>query len=197
MPALRNARHEAFAQQLVHGQKFGWTRGSCYSRSGYKAEGESAESAAWRLLKNVENGIAARVAEIVGKGAKRAEVTVQSLLEELEAAREGATSAEQFAAVTGAVIAKAKLKGLMVDRLAVGSPSDFAACETVEQVLDKMLGEQTPAEALMQLDELRGLIEQRAANQATIIEQPMTTPQPNNETEMALKTFRPVRKQAR
>ncbi|SRR5258708_821977 len=192
MPVLKNIRHERFAQQLVHGQKFGWTRGSCYSRSGYKAEGESAESAAWRLLKNVENGIAARVAEIVGKGAKRAEVTVQSLLEELEAAREGATSAEQFAAVTGAVIAKAKLKGLMVDRLAVGSPSDFAACETVEQVLDKMLGEQTPAEALMQLDELRGLIEERASRTAIVIDAPPSAPSPGSETAMALATLRPA-----
>jgi hypothetical protein len=196
MPVLRNARHESFAQQLVQGQKFGWTRGSCYSRSGYKAEGESAESAAWRLLKNVENGIAARVQEIVGNGAKRAEVTVQSLLEELEAAREGATSAEQFAAVTGAVIAKAKLKGLMVDRLAVGAPSDFAACETTEQVVDKLLEEQTPQSALATLEAMREAIERYASDHATIVDAPLV-PHASNEAAKALELFRPARKSRR
>jgi hypothetical protein len=49
------------------------------------------------LLKITKNGIAKRVEELMQNGAKRAEVTVQSLLAELEEARAGAQDDKQFA----------------------------------------------------------------------------------------------------
>jgi hypothetical protein len=123
MPALKNARHELFAQLICEGAKRGWSHGAAYSRAGYKAEGHAAEVAASRLLKNVENGIAARVQEIVGRGARRAEVTVESLLNELDDVLAGAMSSGQYAAARAVIDSKARLKGLFIDRVEVGAPT--------------------------------------------------------------------------
>ncbi len=170
MPPLQNPRHEAFAQQLVHGQKHGWTRGAAYSRAGYRAEGQAAEANASRLLKNAENGIAARVAEIVGKGAKRAEVTVESLLGELDHVLAGAVDDRQFGAARAAIDSKARLKGLFIDKLEVGVPGSFAGCEDTEAVIRQLMAEMTPQHALALIDEMRGAIEKYASDHAEVIE---------------------------
>src|SRR4051812_22280392 len=125
MPSLRNVRHEAFAQQLVQAQKYGWTRGAAYSRSGYVAQGQAAESAASRLLKNVENGIAERVQEIMGRGARKAEVTVESLLSELDQVLAGAVDDKQYGAARQAIDSKARLRGLFIEKVEVGAPGQF------------------------------------------------------------------------
>src|SRR4051812_9844602 len=146
MSALKNARHEVFAQQLVHGQKFGWTRGACYSRAGFKAEGESAEASASRLLKNVKNGIAARVQEIVGAGADRAAVTVESLLTELDQVLSGAMDDRQYGAARAAIDSKARLKGLFVDKLEIGTVGSFSE-QTVAESLALIAREFGPGTA--------------------------------------------------
>jgi hypothetical protein len=199
MPSLKNARHEAFAQQLVLGQKHGWTRGTCYSRAGYASEGTTAEVCASKLLAIAKNGISARVQEIVGAGAKRAETTVASLLRELEAAREGATDDRQFSAATQAIIAKAKLTGLMVDRLAIGSPSEFAACETTEDVMRTLLADQSPAEALASLDILRDEIERYAGDHAdvAVAVKPVRPREPGGEADQRLALFRSAKQRRR
>ena len=71
--ALQNARHEAFAQGLAKGQ----SASEAYIAAGYK----ESRSAASRLSTNVN--IEARVAELVGKGAEKAETTVARVLLEL------------------------------------------------------------------------------------------------------------------
>jgi hypothetical protein len=119
-------------------------------------------------------------------GAKRAEVTVATLLGELEEARIGATSVEQFAAATSAVIAKAKLSGLMIDKVAVGSPSEFAACEDIDSLLQVLLKDQTAAQALEQLEWMRGEIMRYASDHAVVPDRFRI-----NETEAALALFRP------
>lgn len=73
MPALKNPRHEAFAQALAKGT----TADAAYEAAGYKPS----RSAASRLSANVN--IQARVAELVNKGAERAEVTVERVLREM------------------------------------------------------------------------------------------------------------------
>ena len=146
MPILKNVRHEQFAQQLVHGQKFGWTRGASYSRAGYRAEGHAAEANAHRLLKNAENGIAARVQEIVGAGAARAAVTVESLLGELDQVLAGAVSDRQFGAARAAIDSKARLKGLFVDKVEVGAPGSFSE-STVAETLQLVAREFSPVTA--------------------------------------------------
>lgn len=141
MPTLHNARHEAFAQQLVLAQKHGWSRGEAYSRSGYVASGHAAEANAHRLLKKAENGIAARVAEIVGRGALRAEVTAASVLERLDRVYTNASEHRQFSAAGRAAEAMAKIAGVgAADRIEIGGPGSFSPPST-EDMLQKVRSE--------------------------------------------------------
>lgn len=73
MPILPNPKHEAFAQALAKGA----SAADAYTQAGYKPS----RSAASRLSTNVN--IEARVAELVGKGADRAEVTIARVLDEM------------------------------------------------------------------------------------------------------------------
>lgn len=73
MPALKNAKHEAFARGLAKGL----SASDAYVAAGYN----ESRSAASRLSTNVN--VEARVAELVNKGAERAEATVERVLKEL------------------------------------------------------------------------------------------------------------------
>jgi phage terminase small subunit len=73
MPAIDNAKHEAFAQGLAKGL----SASEAYIAAGYK----DSRSAASRLSTNVN--VQARVAELVGRGAQKAEVEVGRVLQEL------------------------------------------------------------------------------------------------------------------
>lgn len=125
MPALSSPKHERFAQELAKGK----TQIESYVAAGYKAN----PSAASRLSEDVK--ICERVAEIQERGAIRAEVTVASLLAEIEEARVAALSAEtvQASAAVTASMSKAKLMGLIVDRA-------VTATTTVEDLLDRLDG---------------------------------------------------------
>lgn len=73
MPALSNARHERFAQEVAGGA----TADEAYEAAGYRPNRGNAAR-----LKANEN-IRARVAEIIDRGAQRAEITVERTLAEL------------------------------------------------------------------------------------------------------------------
>jgi hypothetical protein len=60
--------------------------------------------------------IAARILEIQGAGAKSAEITVASLLDELEHARQRADSLGQLSASVRAISEKARIAGLVVEK---------------------------------------------------------------------------------
>ena len=109
MPMLRNQRHEAFAQALAKGK----TATEAMAMVGYADPRNST-----RLTKNDE--IRCRVEELQSVGASRAEVTITSLLAELERARLLAIKNGQAAAAVAASMAKAKLSGLPTDGDHVG-----------------------------------------------------------------------------
>ena len=109
MPILRNQRHEAFAQALAKGK----TATEAMAMVGYADPRNST-----RLTKNDE--IRCRVEELQSVGASRAEVTITSLLAELERARLLAIKNGQAAAAVAASMAKAKLSGLPTDGDHVG-----------------------------------------------------------------------------
>ncbi|HEY6701061.1 MAG TPA: terminase small subunit [Pseudolabrys sp.] len=77
MGILTNPRHELFAQELAKGK----SATEAYAGAGYKPCRQNAA----RLTTN--DDIRARLAEIQAQAAKKSEVTVQSLLDELEHAR--------------------------------------------------------------------------------------------------------------
>ena len=110
MPVLSNAKHELFAQEIAKGN----SQGEAYKTAGYNAEGHAAESAGNRLMKNVE--VQARIVELQGRGAKRAEVTIESLIQEAAEIQAAALDSGQHSAAVAALTAKAKLSGLWVEK---------------------------------------------------------------------------------
>lgn len=81
-----------------------------YATAGYKGD----RMAASRLSTNVN--VAQRVAELQGRAAKKAEVTLESLLTELEEARAIALAEKQSSAAVSATMGKAKLTGLLIEK---------------------------------------------------------------------------------
>jgi phage terminase small subunit len=73
MPILKNAKHEKFAQLLANLN----SQDAAYAGAGYKPNASHAS----RLARNGK--VAARVAELVSKGAEKAEVDVARVLAEL------------------------------------------------------------------------------------------------------------------
>lgn len=113
MPALPNARHERFAQELAKGK----SQTDAYMSAGYKEDRHGASRLA------TKDNIKARVSEIVERGAVRAEITVASITERL--VRIG-DKAEALAEPAGLSVARqatmdtAKLHGYLKDKIEHG-----------------------------------------------------------------------------
>lgn len=90
--------------------------------------------------------IQARLAELSAPAFKKAQVTVESLLGELEVNIVGATAAQQHGAVNGSVQLMAKLRGLLTDRVEIGGPGSFGP-STVDEVLEQVSQELGPGAA--------------------------------------------------
>jgi hypothetical protein len=117
MPVLPNSRHEKFAQALAQGK----TADEAYVEAGFKANRGNAAT-----LKAKQN-ISDRTAEIKERMAERViervAVTVQSLTDELEEARALALAEKQSSAAVSAVMGKAKLHGLLIDKRRLEGPN--------------------------------------------------------------------------
>ena len=123
---LKNPRHELFARKYVELGIGRWA----YHLAGYSAampdnprQCSPADACASRLLKHVK--VNHRIEGLRQAMAKRADVTEESILDELEQARTLALQCEQTASAVSATVAKAKLVGLMIDRKEQGKPGDF------------------------------------------------------------------------
>lgn len=106
MPLLKNPKYELFAQELAKGK----TADEAYALAGYKANRGNAST-----LK-ANQSILDRVQELLERGAIRAEVTVATILAELDEARELAKRIDQPSPMIAASMGKAKLVGLLVER---------------------------------------------------------------------------------
>jgi hypothetical protein len=166
MPALKNQKHENFANLIVHGSKNGWTQGECYQRAGYRASGHAAEVAASRLLKNVD--IQARRVELAKPAMQKTQITAESLIADLDKVIEGASGSAQWSSVNRAIELRGKLKGFLVDRIEIGAPGAFAACGSVQEVLDRLVedsADDIPG-SLALLDMMRDALLRAAADRA-------------------------------
>ena len=131
MPVLRNVRHERFARSYT---KLGVGR-HAYVEAGYKAavvpqDNAPADVCASKLLRHPK--VIERIQELRRAMGKRADVTEESLLDELEEARISAAENKQSGAMVAATMGKAKLTGLVVDRKEVGQPGDFERMNETE-----------------------------------------------------------------
>ncbi|MBM7047562.1 hypothetical protein [Rhizobium lusitanum] len=113
MPVLKNARHEKFSQLRAEGK----TQDEAYELAGFKPSRHHASRLA------TKGNIQARVAEIQGRAAERAAVTIHSLTDELEEARAIAIAEKQSSAAVAAVMGKAKLHGHLIDKRRLEGPN--------------------------------------------------------------------------
>lgn len=114
MPALENAKHELFAQAIAKGA----TGREAYRAAGYAVKTDGAADAnASRLLGTAK--VASRVRELQSAAAEEAVVTAADLSAQLEVIRSKAIGANQFGAAAQAVMGRAKLHGLIIDKAEV------------------------------------------------------------------------------
>jgi hypothetical protein len=129
MPPLKNTRHERFCQFLLQGE----TAIDAHEKAGFvRDDGNSA-----RLRANPK--VAARLVELQSEVAKESKVTVESICKELDEANAVAKAKGQAAAMVSASALRAKLAGLMVERVEVGGAGSFDKCESIADVVDELL----------------------------------------------------------
>ncbi|KQW79727.1 hypothetical protein [Brevundimonas sp. Root1279] len=123
MPALENARHERFAQELAKGEP----ASTAYVTAGYEAN----DGNAIRLKGNEK--VEARVAEILSRAATRAEITVADISERLLKIAEKCertSEANKLGVARQTLMDVAKLNGLVVDKREMfgkgGGPIEYA-----------------------------------------------------------------------
>ena len=132
MPILASQRHELFAQEIAKGK----SASEAYVLAGYRPSRKNTS----RLRTNED--VVARLAELQAITARSAKITIESICRELDEANAVAKEKGQAAAMVSASALRAKLAGLMVEKVEVGGPGDFDECETVQEVADKLLAEE-------------------------------------------------------
>lgn len=134
MPVLPNAKHEAFAQAIAQGMK----GAEAYQSAGYTVGNEpAARASAARLLATVS--VASRVAELQTESAEVAVVTAADLSTQLEDIRVKAIAANQMGAAAQAVMGRAKLHGLIIDKAEIkATVQDLSDDELEMRIGEKM-----------------------------------------------------------
>jgi hypothetical protein len=128
VPILKNQRWEIFAQEIAKGE----TATKAYITAGFRPSRKNASR-----LKTSED-INARVQELQAVAAHSVSITVESICRELDEANSVARERGQASAMVSASALRAKLAGLMVEKVEVGSPGDFDNLETPEAVAEEM-----------------------------------------------------------
>jgi hypothetical protein len=105
------AAYERFVQEYVAN---GCNGQDAYMAAFPKCGKNAARRLASRLLTRAE--VKSRVAEMQGESAERSQVTLDNLIKEAADIQRAAMDANNYAAATSALIARAKLCGLWVER---------------------------------------------------------------------------------
>jgi Terminase small subunit len=131
MAPLKNPKHEAF----VHNYLKCGDATEAFELTGYVRDSANAH----RLLKRPQ--VQARLRELQDEIAAKVPITIESLIGELEEARQHATGKNQFAAPIKAILGKAQLAGLLVERskVEVTNTSPFAGLEDKHEIGLKMV----------------------------------------------------------
>ncbi|WP_143744535.1 terminase small subunit [Mesorhizobium prunaredense] len=108
--AKLNIRQERFCLGLVEGLP----QSRAYIEAGYTARGNAAEVEASKMVRLPK--VAARLSALQAEAAHRSETTVDTLVAELDEMLLMAKEIENASAGVAAVMAKARLLGLIVDR---------------------------------------------------------------------------------
>ena len=131
MPTLRNTRHEKFALELAAGK----SATEAYVLAGYRSSRRNAS----RL--RTSEGVIGRVKELQAASANHAVISVATICAELDAAIQIAIQGKQAAAMVAASTLRAKLAGLLTDRVEIRQADPFASCESMEEIADTIARE--------------------------------------------------------
>jgi hypothetical protein len=126
---LDDVKHEKFAQEIAKGRK----PSDAYVAAGFKRHEGNASR-----LRNSEP-VKARVSAILAKVAVNTEITVESLIAEVDEARIGAMKAGQYGVAIAATREKGVLSGKRIERAEVGKPGDFS--RMTDNELDAFIAE--------------------------------------------------------
>lgn len=131
MPALKNARHERFAQELAKGE----TADAAYAAAGFKANRGNAV----RLKAN--ESVLARAAELKEKAAEKTGLTIEGLTDRLlKIAEKGEKKedAPMLQLARASIMDAAKLNGMIIDRSKLGFDLSGLSSEDLE-ALERIL----------------------------------------------------------
>jgi phage terminase small subunit len=131
MAPLQNPRHERFVTGLFEGLP----ASRAFVEAGYAPN----DGNAIRLKGNEK--VQARLAELQREAARSAKITVQTICAELDEASAVAKSKGQAQAMVSASALRARLAGLMVERVEVGGPGSFEGIDTMAALVDKILAD--------------------------------------------------------
>lgn len=111
MPALKNARHESFCQNMmIHKEN----ATKSYIEAGYDARGNVAEVNASRLLRNAK--VQERMAELRDTVEEKDLVTLEEVVGSLKRIAQTAEAADQLAVAKGCWQDLGKVVGAFIDR---------------------------------------------------------------------------------
>jgi hypothetical protein len=143
MPALKNPRHEAFAQAIfsgiVNAKGGAHSQAEAYRRAGYHVtNGNSAKACASRLL-TFANGIGERIKELQAIAAEQAVESADKCVQELNELRRDAHSDKAYGAAVSAVMGKAKILNFITDQVDVNQQVDFNSAQSLSDIGKKLL----------------------------------------------------------
>lgn len=115
LSAILNIRQEKFCQGLAEGLP----QSRAYIEAGYNARGNAAEVEASKMVRLPK--VAARIAELRAEAATRSAVNVDDLVADLNIMFKLALATKNPGAGVAAVMGKAKLLGLIVDKAEVAT----------------------------------------------------------------------------
>jgi phage terminase small subunit len=130
-PAMLTPKQEAFARAYIETGN----ASEAYRRAGYSGGNpKTVNEAASRLLRNSK--VLARLGELRAAAANRHDVTIHTLTRELDEDRKAAREANQYSAAISAVMGKAKLHGLIVDRAKVEVATHEDALRALQELVE-------------------------------------------------------------
>jgi len=143
MPALKNPRHEAFAQAIFSGitnAKGGaHSQAEAYRRAGYHVtNGNSAKACASRLL-TFANGIAERIKELQAIAAEQAVESAEKMTRELNEVLREARADKAHSAAVSAILGKAKILNIAEQHDFRSGQIDFSQASSMQDIGRKLL----------------------------------------------------------
>ena len=126
---------------------------TAYQEAGYSFN----EGNAIRLKGNEQ--VQARLTELQNEVAKETKVTVESICKELDEANAVAKAKGQAAAMVSASALRAKLAGLLTERVEIGAPGSFDKATTIDEIADELITYELPPHAEVTAQDRQELID--------------------------------------